>query len=91
MDREDGTVTRPAHRPPSRRQAIVVALVVGAVFIAGLAIHGPLGGVLLLLVDAALIALSRAMWHAISNGRGLRIVVIVVVAALAVVKLAGKA
>jgi hypothetical membrane protein len=84
-------VTRPTPRPPSRLTVIAVALAIAGVFVAGLAVHGPVGGVLLLVVDAALVAISRAMWSAISKGRGLRVAVVAVIAVLAVLKLAGKA
>jgi len=71
-----------------RRLVIVLgAAIVGAVFVTGLFIHGPVGGGLLLLTDAVLIALARITWpHLRPAGRPLRIIVIVAVAAFAVVK-----
>lgn len=76
---------------PRRGNTILAALGVGAVFIAGLAVHGAVGGVLLLLVAATLVLVSRG-----TRGRGrgaggsLRGVVLAAVVVLAVLKLAGR-
>lgn len=73
----------------SRLITLVVAVVAGAVFLAGLLLSGPLGAVLLLAVAAFLITLSASAWPRIpSRGRGLRVLVVVVVLVLAGVKLA---
>jgi hypothetical protein len=73
-----------------QRFAILLgAVAVGAIFLAGLFIHGPVGGGLLLLTVAILIALTRLTWERVRpQGRPLRLVVIVAIAVLAVIKLA---
>jgi hypothetical protein len=74
----------------TRLLILLVALVVGVVFIAGLAVHGRGGGLLLAVVAVLLVALSLPTWpHLHPRGRGVRAVVIVGVTALAVAKLAG--
>jgi hypothetical protein len=74
----------------ARRLLIVLgALCVGALFFAGLFIHGRGGGGLLLITDAILLGLTRTVWAQVRpQGRPLRIVIIVAIAILAVVKLA---
>ncbi|MGN6473181.1 MAG: DUF6703 family protein [Mycobacteriales bacterium] len=74
----------------SRRLLIVLgALAVGALFAAGLFVHGRVGGGLLLLTDAILIGLSRMAWAQVrTQGRPLRILIIAAIAVIAVVKLA---
>jgi hypothetical protein len=74
-----------------RRLMIVAgAAVVGAVFLAGLFIHGPLGGALLLVVVAMLLGLLRITWsHLRPQGRPLRVAVIVIIVVVAAIKLAG--
>jgi hypothetical protein len=73
----------------NRRPSIMLlAGVVGGVFAAGLFIPGRVGGGLLLLTDLVLIGMARMTWvHVRPQGRPLRVVVIVVIAALAVAKL----
>jgi uncharacterized protein DUF6703 len=76
----------------SRLTLLLAAVAVGALALAGLFIHGPTGGVLLGMVVAILVFLSSATWPVLhSRGRVVRGVVIGAVAALAVVKFAGKA
>jgi hypothetical protein len=76
---------------PGRGNAILLLAAVGIVFIAGLAIHGPVGGVLLLLVAATLVLFSARVWrHVRREGRPLRVVVLAAVIGLAVAKLTGK-
>ena len=76
----------------SRLTLILVAAGVGALFLAGLFVHGPGGGVLLGIVVALLVFLSSATWPTLpGRGRVARGLVIAAVAALAVVKFAGKA
>jgi hypothetical protein len=73
-----------------RRRLLVLlaALAVGVVFAVGLFVHGWVGGVLLLAVDAALVAMAVLTWpHLRPQGRPLRIAVIAVVA---VIKLAHR-
>jgi hypothetical protein len=72
-----------------RLLTILAAAIVGAIFAAGLFIRGPVGGGLLLLTDAVLIALARLTWSRLRpQGRPLRLVVIVAIAVIAVIKLA---
>ena len=77
--------------PVSRRTAILLVLAVGAVFLAGLVVHGPVGGLLLLLVAATLALFSAGEWHRVRReGKAPRILIIAAVTALAVVKLTGR-
>lgn len=74
----------------SRPVTILAAAVVGAVFIAGLAVHGVGGGVLLLIVAGLLVLLASASWsHRQGPVRPIRVVMIAAVTALAVAKLVG--
>lgn len=64
------------------------ALLVGAIFVAGLFVHGRLGGAFLVLTVAILVTLTRTTWdHVRPQGRPLRVAVIVAIAALAAYKL----
>ena len=73
----------------SRLVNLLVAIVTGAAFLAGLLTQGVLAAVLLVVVAGFLFVLSRAAWPALpSRGRGLRVLVIIVVLLLAAVKLA---
>lgn len=59
-------------------------------FVAGLAVHGVVGGALLVVVAAVLVALSAAAWQQVrSQGRPARLVVIAALLALAAAKFAG--
>ena len=82
----------PPRRPlANRTNAILLVVCVGLVFLLGLAVHGPLGGVLLLLVAATLVLFSLGAWsHVRREGRPLRVLVVAAVVALAVMKLAGQ-
>jgi hypothetical protein len=74
----------------SRAATVAVAVAVGALFVAGLAVGGALGGILVLVVAAALVVLSSATWERLpAQGRGTRIAVVLVVAAIGVAKLVG--
>jgi hypothetical protein len=74
-----------------RGNQILLVVGVGVLALLGLAIHGPVGGVLLLLVAAVLVLFSRGAWtHVRREGRPLRILVIAAVVALAVLKLLGQ-
>jgi hypothetical protein len=74
---------------PQRLVIVLAALAVGALFAAGLFVHGRLGGALLILTDAILIALTRTAWAQVrTQGRPLRVLIIVAIAVVAVVKLA---
>ena len=79
---------------PVRSRLVIVlgAVAVGALFVAGLFVHGPGGGGFLALTDIALIALTGAAWSQIQpKARPFRVVVIAAIAALAIVKLTGHA
>ena len=81
----------PRPRPAFRSNAILLVVGVGVVFLFGLAIHGPVGGILLLLVAAVLVQFSRGAWsHVRHEGRPLRILVVAAVVVLAVLKLLGQ-
>jgi hypothetical protein len=71
-----------------RGPVILVAAAIGALFVAGLFIHGVVGAVLLLLTDVVLVTISAALWSRIRpQGRPLRVGIIVIIAAIAVAKL----
>jgi hypothetical protein len=73
----------------SRPITLLVAGAVGALFIAGLFVHGHVGAVLLLAVAVVLVTLSAAAWPSIpERGRRVRIGVVAVVVVLAVVSFA---
>lgn len=74
----------------SRLTAILIVLAVGALVVAGLIVHGVVGGILLGVVVAALVFLSSATWAGLSTrGRVARGLVIGAVSGIAVVKLTG--
>ena len=74
----------------SRGVVLLIAVAIGATFVAGLAIHGPVGGVLLLLVSALLVVLSMGVWGRIrQRGRPVRILIAAAVLVLAIAKLTG--
>ncbi|HVV74746.1 MAG TPA: DUF6703 family protein [Mycobacteriales bacterium] len=73
---------------PRRLLILLGALAIGALFLAGLFVHGRVGGGLLVVTDAVLIGLSRVVWDEINpRRRPIRIVIIAAIAILAVVKL----
>ena len=77
--------------PVSRRTATLLVLAVGIAFLAGLFVHGPVGGLLLLLVAATLALFSVGEWPRVRReGKAPRILIIVAVTVVAVVKLAGR-
>jgi len=76
---------------PGRGNAILIPVAVGVVFLVGLAVHGPVGGVLLLLVAGTLVLFSAGAWGAVRReGRPLRILIVAAVVVLAVLKLSGR-
>ena len=76
----------------SRGNLLLLAAAVGIVFLVGLAIHGAVGGVLLLLVAATLLLLTARAWrHVRRQGRPLRLLVLAAVLVLVVLKFAGQA
>jgi len=73
---------------PRRLLIVLLALAIGGLFAAGLFVHGRLGGGLLLVTDAILITLTQTVWHGVNpRRRPIRVVIIAVIAAIAVVKL----
>jgi hypothetical protein len=71
-----------------RPVTLLLALVVGVTFATGLFLRSWVGGILLLVVTALLVAMARLTWTRLpARGRPLRVGVIVVIAALGVVKL----
>ena len=73
----------------SRLANVLVAIVVGTIFLTGLFVHGAVGGVLLLAVAALLGYLSSQAWSAIHpRARGLRLIVLAVIVVVAIVKIA---
>jgi len=77
--------------PANKTNAILLVVGVGVVTLLGLAIHGPVGGILLLLVAAVLVLFTQWAWtHVRREGRPLRILVIAAIVVLAVLKLLGQ-
>jgi len=77
--------------PANKTNAILLVVGVGVVTLLGLAIHGPVGGILLLLVAAVLVQFSRGAWtHVRSEGKPLRMLVVAAVVVLAALKLLGQ-
>jgi hypothetical protein len=75
---------------PPRVVILLAAIGTGALFVAGLFVPGPLGGVLLALTDVILVGLTTWAWASLRpETRPLRLVVIVAVGVLAVLKLTG--
>jgi drug/metabolite transporter (DMT)-like permease len=76
---------------PSRGNLLLLAAVVGVLFLVGLAVHGPPGGVVLLVVAAALLVLTARAWrHVRRQGRPLRLLVLAAVLVLALLKIAHR-
>ena len=74
-----------------RGNALLLVAAVGLVFLAGLVIHGVVGGVLLLLVAATLLLFTSGAWSRVRReGKLPRILIIALVLALAVAKLLRK-
>lgn len=72
----------------SRAATLLGATVVGAVFLAGLFVHGRVGAALLLLVAVLLGVLTASTWPQLAaNRRTPRVLVIVAVVVVAVLKL----
>jgi hypothetical protein len=73
---------------PQRLVIVLLALAVGALFAAGLFLHGRAGGGLLIATDAILIGLTRTTWAQVrTQGRPMRVAIIAAMAVIAVVKL----
>ena len=70
---------------PERLRNLLGAAVVGALFLAGLIIHGALGGVLLLLTAVVLAILTSAVWHRMrGRDRAMRVGIILMIVAIGV-------
>jgi len=84
-DYEHAVRMSPMH---GRSLTILGALIVGAMFVAGLFIHGRVGGLLLLITTVVLALVTSAVWPQLpARHRTPRLVIIAVVAVLALVKL----
>ncbi len=67
---------------------VLAGLVALAIFLAGLFVPGRVGGAILLVTVAMLVAVSYAVWDQVRpQGKPLRVAVIVVITVVAVVKL----
>jgi hypothetical protein len=67
---------------------ILLAAVAGAVFLTGLVLPGVPGGLVLLVVAAALATITRAAWPAIPpRGRRFRLAILTAVVAVALIKI----
>jgi hypothetical protein len=72
----------------SRPVTLLLAAVVGALFVGGLAVDGALGALMLAAVLAGMIVLSATTWDRIpARGRAARVIVARAVAGLVVLKL----
>jgi len=74
----------------SRGLALLLVIAIAGLTIAGLAVHGPLGGVFLLAVAAVLVTLSVGTWGQLRRqGRPVRILIAAIVLGLAIAKIVG--
>ena len=75
----------------SRGLALLLVIAIFGLSVAGLAVHGPVGGILLLVVAAVLVTLSVGTWGQIRRqGRPVRILIAAIVVGIAVAKLLGS-
>jgi len=75
----------------SRGLALLLVIAIAGLTIAGLAVHGLVGGICLLAVAAVLVTLSVGAWGRLRpHGRPVRILIAAIVLGLAVAKLAGS-
>ena len=73
----------------SRGLALLLVIAISGLTIAGLAVHGPVGGVLLLIVAAVLVTLSVGAWGRVRpQGRPVRVLIAAVIVGIAIAKLA---
>jgi hypothetical protein len=76
---------------PRRGNAILLLGAVAVATIAGLALHGPIGGVLLVLVAATLVLFSRSAWATTRpEGRPVRLLIVAAIVVIAALKFARK-
>lgn len=76
--------------PLARLLRLLVAAAVGGLFLAGLFLHGVVAGVILLAVALGLAALSSRTWSGLHpRGRAARVLVLVLIVAVAAVKIRG--
>jgi hypothetical protein len=74
----------------SRGLALLLVIAIAGLTIAGLAVHGWVGGVCLLAVAAVLVVLSTGTWGQLRRqGRPVRVLIAAIVLGLAVAKLMG--
>lgn len=75
----------------SRGLALLLVIMIGGLSLAGLAVRGPVGGVLLLVVAAVLVTLSIGTWGQIrAQGRPVRILIATALVGIAIAKLANR-
>jgi hypothetical protein len=75
----------------NRGNAILLVCVVTGLAIAGLAVHGPVGGILLLVVAAVAATATTQAWpHIRREGKPVRVVILAALLVIAVLKLAGR-
>jgi hypothetical protein len=67
---------------------LLISVAVGVMFAGGLFYHGRVGGGLLLVTDAVLLALAMSSWgNTRPQGRPVRLAIIVLIAVIAIIKL----
>jgi uncharacterized YccA/Bax inhibitor family protein len=75
----------------SRGLALLLVIAIFGLCVAGLAVHGPVGGTLLLVVAAVLVTLSVGTWGQLRRqGRPVRILIALTLVVIAVLKLTGR-
>jgi hypothetical protein len=68
--------------------ALLLVIAIFGLSVAGLALHGPVGGVMLLIVAAVLVILSVGTWGRVRrHGRPVRVLIAALVVGLAAAKL----
>ena len=75
----------------SRGLALLLVIAIFGLSVAGLAIHGPVGGAFLLVVAAVLVTLSVGTWGQVRRqGRPVRVLIAAALVVIAVLKLMRK-
>jgi 4-amino-4-deoxy-L-arabinose transferase-like glycosyltransferase len=68
--------------------ALLLVIAIFGLSVAGLAVHGPVGGILLLIVAAVLVTLSVGTWGRVRpHGRPVRVLIAAMILGLAIAKL----